>query len=136
VPRRKNDKWVYDENSWKISVSSVSPNLSEAGQHITNLSPVEHDIFMAYIIEKGYNIGKSRFRMVSQTRDLRENEKWAQKKPADKDEPRRIEIILHKGISNTYQLRDEMNIIYFLDLQNSMPDYPWAYKKGGIDELF
>jgi hypothetical protein len=66
---------------------------------------------------------------------LQENERWAEKKPADKSAEREVEIILTPGISNKYQLRDEMNIIYFLDLEKSMPKWPWAFEKkyGGFE---
>ena len=56
--------------------------------------------------------------------------KWFEKKPVDKSAKREVEIILEEGISNRYQLRDEMNIIYFMDLEKSMPKYPWSFQKG------
>ena len=59
---------------------------------------------------------------------LKDNEKWAEKKPKDKQASRRIEIIEEAGLSNTYQLRDEFNIIYFLDLEKTFTEWPWAFK--------
>lgn len=39
-----------------------------------------------------------------------------------------VETVLVPGLANTYQLRDELNVIYFLDLENNSPAYPWAFK--------
>jgi hypothetical protein len=128
VPRKKGGEWVYNENSWKIAVSNQSPNKKEAGAHIDTMSPGEKQIILDYIEEKGYCLGKSEYRMEFQDYKLQDNEKWAQKKPSSKTEKRKLEIILEDGISNRYQLRDEMNIIYFLDLEKSMPEWPWAFK--------
>jgi len=135
IPRWKG-KWIYDENSWKIAVSNRSPNIKDAGKHISTLTPEERRIFLNYIHEKGYQMGKSEFRDVAQSHKLAENERWYDKKPKTKSEKRKLEIITEPGISNKYQLRDEMNIIYFLDLERSMPEWPWAFKKKGATNGF
>lgn len=128
VPRFRNGKWLYDENSWKIAVSNQSPSMREIGKHITTMSPKNQEIALHYITDKGYKIGKSSFKTEDQTYKLADNERWAQKKPKDKSAKRRVEIIEEDGISNRYQLRDEMNIIYFLDLEKTIPPWPWPFK--------
>ena len=129
VPIFKKGSWCYDENSWKIAVSNRSPNLKEAGQHIETLPPTQKQIILDYIYDKGYTLGKSTFKEVASNYKLKEGERWAQKKKDVKNNKRLLEIIEEKGISNQYQLRDEMNIIYFLDLEKSMPKWPWAFKR-------
>jgi len=129
MPRYRKGKWIYDENSWKIAVSNRSPNKKEAGKHFSTLPEVEKQLVLKYISEKGYPMGKSRFERVSQKHELKENERWAEKKPADKGASRELEIIEEPGLCNKYQLRDELNIIYFLDLEASMPEWPWAFTK-------
>ncbi len=134
VPQFRNGEWVYDENSWKISVSSKSPNMKEAGKHITTLPPRQRQVVLDYITSKGYVLGRSRFEKVPQDRELdKETERWAEKKPKDKAAKRLMEIIEEPGISNRYQLRDEMNIIYFQDLEKTLPEWPWAFtlRQGG-----
>jgi hypothetical protein len=128
IPRWADNKWVYDGASWKISVSNQSPNMKQNNQHIETLSPQNRKIIMRYIEEKGYCLGESTFSEVDQSHELLENERWAEKKPANKTQKRKLETIVIPGISNTYQLRDEMNIIYFLDLEKSMPEWPWSFK--------
>lgn len=128
IPRQKGGKWIYDEDSWKVAVSNRSPNTKEAGKHLTTMSPLEKKILLQYIEEKGYKLGKSEYKKVPQSYILAENERWADKKPSDKKAEREIEIIVEEGVSNMYQLRDEINIIYFLDLEKNMPQYPWPFK--------
>ena len=135
IPRYKGGKWVYDENSWKIAVSNRSPNTKDAGKHIETLPPTEKHICLDYIHNKGYELGKSEFKEVTPDHVLVENERWAEKKKKDQQK-RLLEIIVEPGISNKYQLRDEMNIIYFLDLEKSMPEWPWAFKKKGVTNGF
>ena len=135
IPRYKGGKWIYDENSWKIAVSNRSPNTKEAGKHIETLPPTEKHICLDYIHNKGYELGKSEFKEVNPDHVLVENERWAEKKEKDQQK-RLLEIIVEPGISNKYQLRDEMNIIYFLDLEKSMPEWPWAFKKKGVTNGF
>lgn len=142
VPRWKNGKWTYDENSWKVTVSSKNDKSKEAGQHINTFSPEAKKTILRYFEEKGYKLGKSEYKKVSQNYELAENEKWADKKPVDangkpdKKAKREVEIIVEPGLSNTYQLRDELNIVYFLDLEKSLPEWPWPFTRVGTGELF
>ena len=136
IPRYKNGEWIYNENSWKVAVSTRSPNTKEAGKHIETLTPIEKRIILNYIHKKGYKLGSSTFKKVDQSYKPDKNERWFDKKPKNKSEKREIEIIHEPGISNKYQLRDEMNIIYFLDLEKSMPEWPWVFKKEEVQNGF
>ena len=139
MPRwsENNKKWIYDGASWKIAVSNRSPNKKESGRHLDTLSKRHKEIVLNYIAEKGYAIGKSEFKMVEQSYVLdKAYEKWAGKKPENKTAKRELEIILEPGISNKYQLRDEMNIIYFLDLEKSIQPWPWAFRKETQTKFF
>ena len=135
IPRHKGGKWVYDEDSWKIAVSNRSPNTKDAGKHIETLPPTQKQICLDYIHDKGFKLGRSDFKEVDQDYKLAENERWGEKKEKGKSK-RLIEIIVEPGISNKYQLRDEMNIIYFLDLEKSMPEWPQPFKKKGVTDGF
>jgi len=137
IPRYRNGQWIYDENSWKISVSNKSPDMKDAGAHISTMSPVEQRMILQYIHDKGYKLGKSEWKKEAQDYELKEDEKWGEKKPLSKSDKRLVEIIVEEGVSNKYQLRDEMNIIYFLDLEKSMKPWPWAFKNPNtIQSLF
>ena len=127
IPKKKNGIWIYDEDSWKICVSNRSPNKGEAGKHIDTMTPMEKKILLEYIEEKGYKLGKSSYKWVPFEYELKDNERFCEKKPA-KPADREVEVIEERGVSNVYQLRDEINILYFLDLETSMPKWPWAFK--------
>ncbi len=128
MPRRKDGKWFYDKSARKIGVSNKSPFMKKLGGHITTLSPKQRKLVDLYLEEKGFVLGHSTFHKVPHNYELKSNERWAEKKPIDKKADRLIEVIVEVGISNTYQLRDEMNILFFLDLQNSLPAWPTAFK--------
>lgn len=132
VPQYRKGEWVYDENSWNIAVSSKSPSKKEAGQHIETLPPKQKEIVLQYIKEKGYELGKSRFKKMPQTYEPKENESWAEKKSKDKTVKRLLEIIEEEGICNNYKLRHEINIIYFQDLEKVLPKWPRPFEQTGF----
>lgn len=129
IPKFRDGKWIYDEDSWKIQVSSRSPCKTQAGKHIDSLSPEIQAIFWQYFVEKGYVLGESGFREEDEKYELAENERWHGKAVGGK---RTVETIIIPGLCNDYKLRDELNIIYFLDLEKSMPEWPWAFKRKGV----
>lgn len=146
VPRFKNGTWVYDENSWKVAVSSLNPKMKNAGQHISTIPLGEKQVILDYIHSKGYVLGKSEFKDVKPGYQLAENERWAEGKPMKKEEngkltldrsaKRKVEVLVEKGVSNMYQLRDELNIVYFQDLERFVPAWPWKFDKQNIQNGF
>lgn len=126
VPRRTNGKYDYTKLPNKVTVSAKSPAAKKEGAHYTTSSPVQKKIFDQYIKEKHFVMGKSTFRNENKdTYILAPGEKWNKKKEEI------VETIHKPGICNDYKLRDELNIIYFLDLEASMPTWPWAFKLHG-----
>jgi len=144
VPQIKMGKYIYDENSWKIAVSNRSTSLKDAGKHINTFSEMERNQILKYFDLKGFKLGRSEFREESSNYKLQEGERWFGKAEADSQrgykgdrsgdvekgwtKERTVETVIELGLSNDYKQRDEMNIIYFLDLEGSMPDWPWAWK--------
>lgn len=96
VPRFKDDQYVYDENSWKVCVSSKAPSQADAGKHFSTFSKLEQDQIIEYFRLKGSTIGE---------------------------------------LADDYKKRDELNIIYFLDLEKKIPEWPWPFK-GRVLEGF
>lgn len=126
VPKWKNGIWDYTEDAWKIAVSTRSPSKKETGQHIDTLSKSEQQIILNYFSSKGYVLGESRFRFEEESYKLKANERWNGKAI---DGQREVELIKEEGLSNNYMLRDELNIIYFLDLEKTMPKWPWPFNE-------
>ena len=125
VPRIKNGKCIYDENSFQVTVSDRSPSKKEEGKHISTFSEMEKEIILGYFEKKGYKLGESEFREEPIDYQPKDNERWHGKGKGGK---REVEEIVEPGLCNDYKQRDELNIIYFLDLEKSMPEWPWPFK--------
>lgn len=119
VPRRKNNVWVYDTTTNAYTVSFQNLN---SENHIYSLSPILQKDILDYIEEKGYCIGESKLVTVKDGYVLKENEVWANKKE------NLVEKVIIRGLGNDYKLRDELNILYFLDLQASIPEWPTVFE--------
>lgn len=100
VPKKKNGKYDFYQTPHKIDVSDKSSSIQTKGKHITTFSPVEKKAILKYFKEKGYSLGKSE----------------------------RDGTAIKPGLCNDYKLRDELNIIYYLDLEEALPKWPWAWK--------
>lgn len=131
VPRFRKGSWIYDKPSWKICVSSRSPNKSEAGKHIDSFSPIQKDIIFSYFDSKGYKLGKSEFHTEKVDYELKQGEKWFGKALGGL---REVEVILEPGLCNDFRFRDELNVIYFVDLEKTIPPYPRRFqiRKSGF----
>jgi len=126
VPRVKDGKWIYDENPWKVMISTRSPARQEAGQHFDTFPPEAQKVIIRYFEEKGYRVGRSEFRMEGKSYKTKGDERWNGESVGGK---REVERVLEEGLCNSYKLRDEMNIIYFLDLEKSVPRWPWPFMR-------
>ncbi len=145
VPKYKRGQYIYNENSLKVTVSTQSPSQKDDGQHFTTFSPMEQRQILDYFDSKGFIMGKSEYHKEDRkTYKLKENERWANSVDADSCRdlienigkyvpPEKlatkdvVEVVIEPGLSNDYKLRDELNIIYFLDLEESMPKWPWPF---------
>jgi len=97
VPIFKNGIYIYDENSWKVCVSEKSPNVKDAGKHITTFAPQARDVICNYFKLKGFTL---------------------------------------EELASDYMKRDELNIIYFNDLEKIFPEWPRAsYKRSKVRSL-
>lgn len=124
---KENGDWVYDADSWKIMVSARSPSLKNPGRHIDTVPPEQRKSILDYIHRKGFRLGKSELKKVSAAYDLKENERWCS--PEESDGKRMVEVLVEPGICNIYQQRDEMNVIFFKDLEAALPEWPWPFLK-------
>ncbi len=127
VPRIVSGKYDYTSNSWNVAVSPRSPSQKEIGKHFTTYAPAEQKIILDYIHSKGLIYGKSEIFNMESGYQLKEKErKFAKELGGDKNT---VERIIERGICNEYKLRDELNILYYLDLEKSVPEWPWAFKQ-------
>ena len=125
VPKYRDGKYDYSEDCWKVQVSNRSPSKDEPGKHLQSFSPAARRNIEQYFTHKGFKVGESEFRMEAADYELKENEKWNGKAVGDK---REVELVIEPGLANDYKQRDELNIIYFLDLEKNWRPWPWPFQ--------
>jgi hypothetical protein len=123
VPKRGD----YLVDPWRVVVSDRSPSKTEVDKHFKTYPEMDQKVILEYLTSKGYKIGHSEFRFEHKSYDPQEGERWHG--PARADGSREIELVIDPGLSNDYMLRDELNIIYFLDLEKAMPQWPWPFNQ-------
>jgi hypothetical protein len=150
VPPYRGGKWDYTATPWKVAVSGRSTNLEDEGQHFETMTKMEQEVILRYFREKGLAMGKSALRKEDLNYVLKPGERWWGKDESDSQrnmhgdrsgfvnrghaQDHTIEIVEEPGLSNDYKKRDELNIRYFVDLEKSFPEWPWAFvpaKVGG-----
>jgi len=90
VPKFRQNKFIYDEKPWHVSVSEKSPNVKDAGKHITTFAPEAKDIICNYFKSKDFTL---------------------------------------EELASDYMKRDELNIIYYNDLEKTFPEWPQCFYK-------
>lgn len=127
IPVFKQGKWLYSVPPLKIAVSSKSPLLKDSGKHISTLSPKQKDVLIMFLEKEGYVLGESKFKKEDKDYQLKDNERWVGRKPTGIQKGE-VEIVVEPGVCNVYQLRDEINIRYYLELEKEFKPWPWKFK--------
>jgi len=125
IPRFVEGEWNYTR-PMKLSISARSPSVKDKGNHIDNCAPIIREAALRYFKEHGFVMGKSEFIELPEKADLLPTQKFIG--PADADGYRPVEEIVEPGLCNEYRLRDRINIIFFKELEQTMPEYPWAWQ--------
>jgi hypothetical protein len=130
VPYKKDGKYDYTQSPNTVFVSS-RPKAKSNELHFDNVVGIHQNYFASYFEERGFALGKSEFRNVSDGYKLQPGEAWADRKNL------LVETIVEPGLSNCHELRDRINLMYYLDLEKNTPEYPRQWKpKAKITTLF
>lgn len=137
VPFMKDGKYIYNKPPNKVTVSNRSPDSAADPDHITCMPKTVQNLVLQYFSHKGYSLGESKWEKKKPDYELQPGERWLEKKKADRKKKGwgMIEQVIVPGLSNDYRKRDELNIIYYADLEKSMPEWPWPFKmkrRGGF----
>lgn len=127
IPRIKNGAWTYDESPHIFFTSNKSKAQNEVdGKHINTVTDVERKYILQFLKENNVPLGKSSFKKEKQSDgyEPKENERWVDLKTKDE-----IEIIEEQGVSNMFELRNKINLLFFINLQKSRLDWPFAFKR-------
>jgi hypothetical protein len=122
VPKMKIGNYDYSHRPHIVDVSNKSSAKEKIGEHLENYPPNMQKQILHYLELKGYTIGKSKIKRVEKDYKPQEGERWFDRKT------NKLEIIVEEGVSNNYRLRDEVNVLYYLDLEDSLQKWPWPFK--------
>ena len=112
VPKSFGRERDYSRNPYTIFLSLKSPKTKMEGRHFFSLSKIEQERVVQYIHEKGFNLGASTI--------------------TDEGE----ETIIQEGLMNNGLLRDQINMMFYMDFAKSLPKWPWRYRHNGQQGLF
>ena len=112
IPRTDGRYYDYTRTPYTIFLSIKSPKRLMEGRHFDSLSPMQQEKVIEYIERKKFILGSS-------TTD--ENGK---------------EVIIEEGLRNNGILRDQINMMFYIDFAKSIPPWPWRYKFNGQQGLF
>lgn len=130
VPRMQFGKYDYKLRPWIITFTKNALNgkLPE-GKHFDTFGPANRQSILDYLAHRGYGLGHSEFCLVDNWEEhgLAVNERWVS--PANGTQ-RRMEIVHEPGVTNSYQARGDLNIMYYMDLEAHFPPWPhkWQYR--------
>ena len=122
IPKLKHDTFRYDLPPYSIAISSRSKAVGNS-EHFRNFSKMEQEWIKSYCKNKGFPIGRTLFKQVGPGYILKENEHWT-----DRKTKQRVEVIVDSGLCNNGEMRDGLNLLYFLDLEKNQPHWPWPWK--------
>lgn len=154
VPHRMpNGEWDYLEDmpgkiTRRISVSTTSPSSSLPDQHFSTLSNQWQDEVLEWLDLHGMKMGKSKFKKVKPGYELEENERWVSapgvgdfdgdtsfgivhRKVSIKDK-QYVEVVEEPGVCNGYVDRDIINGMYFMELAQHFPKWPYKWKRPNL----
>jgi hypothetical protein len=129
VPYKKGGVYDYTQSPNTVFVSS-RPKSKSNRDHFDNVVGMHQSYFTSYFEERGFVLGKSEFRTEAEGYKLQVGEQWADRKT------NLVETIIESGLSNNHELRDQLNLQFYLDLEEKTPAYPRAWKpKAKITQL-
>jgi len=121
IPKIKNGKVRFDLPPFVISVSSRSKAIGDE-KHFRNLSSMEKEYITNYCKQEGFVIGKTLYKKVEAGYKLKDNEKFTDRKTKD-----RVEVVIEKGLCCNHEMRDSLNLLFFLNLEKHQRPWPWAF---------
>jgi len=121
VPKKQGNKFIYDIPPHTLCVSSRKEAKIKA-KHFDSLSKIEKTHVYEYLEMKGVPFGKSILKEVSFDRTKPEL-------PISVTEISSEEEIIEEGVCNNGEIRDDINLEYFLDLEDSIEPWPHVWKR-------
>ncbi len=121
VPKKIKGKYSYAIAPYLIKTSWKNHHKNIQGTHIDNITSIQKQEVLNYLQENNISLGESEFKTVKEGYKLQENESWFDRTKT------KVEIIIKAGVCNSYQIRDDINLYYFLEMEKQVPSYPWSW---------
>ena len=112
VPRMKNGSYNFKRTPEVVFLSGRSPQKQFEGKHLDTLSDIEQERIIEYFEYQGLPYGES---------------EWD-------DEGK--EIVIRPGLSNDHKIRDQLNLIFYAEVEQAKIDHPWEFIPVGKGSLF
>jgi len=130
MPKTNRGKFDYGKNFVTVATSyRISPDTCGADMHISTMTGIERDVFYKYCTDRNIPIGESTFFQADEKYELKENEVFVNK-------TYEVETIIEPGVRNNSIIRDHLNVLFYMDLSKSQPEYPWAFKQKQRGSMF
>lgn len=111
IPKMINSNLCYNCSPHVIFVSTKSNKMKIQGEHIDSVSDIERRYILSYLMSNEFYLGSSTFEEV---------------------DGKQVETILVRGVSNDCDLRDQINILFYLNAVKTLPKWPWSLSNKGI----
>ena len=113
MPPPQGDGWRYDVPSFYIKVTPRVGAGSPMNMGVQDYrKKYVQKIVYKYLADKGFPLGRS------------------EKNPTTGEDE-----VIEPGVSNNYQMRCELNALYFSDLATHLPAWPWPFRPRGLRRL-
>lgn len=117
VPKTDRGEPVYNTSPHTIFLSKRSPKLKDgSSNHYETLPEGTKEYIRNYVQSKGYSLGESK---------------------VYKEKGKLKEKVLEPGLCNDCNIRDELNLLFYLDAVKRVPNWPWPFSKQclSLDDL-
>jgi hypothetical protein len=119
VPKKINNKFDYRKSPTIVLVSQRKGQQAKA-EHFNSMPKQEQKHIIEYIESNGYKLGKSELEKVP-------FDKSKVAFPVSTHEYSEKETIIEEGVCNNGNMRDMLNLQYYLNLEKHSRPYPWAW---------
>lgn len=135
VPTMINGKVRYDKPPDIITVSSRSKGTGDARHFINQGKDVMQKSTIEYCEKLGCPVGETKTIWVDPDYELQKGEKWIDKKeetlPDEKKSNKKAFVrIIKNGLCCDGEMRDRINLQYFLDLEKFQKKWPWRWQES------
>lgn len=113
MPPPQKGGWRYDVPAFYVKVTPQVGKTNPMRVGVQDLRTKEvQRIVYRYLEEKGFPLGRS-----------------------ETDPATGEEVVLEAGVTNNYQMRCELNALYFADLSAHLPPWPWPFRNSKLRRL-